>query len=82
MELAEQEYELPHHHILSRPVKGNTNPVYKLTFNYDFHLIKRDDVVSMRVDYTNLLEYWDEVTNTPTSKHKMRDAYREHLSKN
>lgn len=82
MELAEREYELPHHHILPRSVDGNPNPVYKLKFDYDFHLIKRDDVVNMRVDYTNLLGYWDELTNTPASKHKKRDAYQEHLTKN
>ncbi|KAL8964567.1 MAG: hypothetical protein Q9183_004364, partial [Haloplaca sp. 2 TL-2023] len=79
MELAEPQYQLPLHHVESRSLDGNKNPVYKMTFDYDFHLIKRDDVVNMRVDYTNLLGYWDDLTDEPVSKRK-RDMYADHLS--
>lgn len=79
MGLAEPEYQLPLHHVEARSVEGITGPVYKLKFDYDFHLIKRDDVVNMRVDFTNLLGYWDDLTDEPASK-KKRDAYAEHLS--
>ncbi|KAL9599868.1 MAG: hypothetical protein Q9219_003562 [cf. Caloplaca sp. 3 TL-2023] len=79
MELAEPEYQLPRHHVQSRSLAGNKSPVYKMKFDYDFHLIKRDDVVNMRVDFTNLLGYWDDLTDEPASK-KKRDAYADHLS--
>ena len=79
MELAETEYQLPLHHVEARSLEGNKNPVYKMKFDYDFHLIKRDDVVNMRVDFTNLLGYWDDVTDEPASK-KKRDLYAEHLT--
>ena len=80
MNIAEQEYMLPQHHIQARSVERNTNPVYKLKFDYDFHLIKRDDVVNIRVDFTNLLGYWDDITDVPSSKKSKREAYQEHLS--
>ncbi|KAL8942162.1 MAG: hypothetical protein Q9216_001809 [Gyalolechia sp. 2 TL-2023] len=76
---AEPEYQLPHHHVQSRSLEGNTSPVFKLKFDYNFHLIKRADVVNMRVDFTNLRGYWDELTDEPASK-KKRDAYTAHLS--
>ena len=79
MQLAEPEYQLPRHHVESRSLEGNTSPVYKLKFDYDFHLIKRDDVVNMRVDFTNLLGYWDDLTDEPASK-KKRDTNADHLS--
>ena len=79
MELAEPQYQLPLHHVEARSLDGNKTPVYKMTFDYDFHLIKRDDVVNMRVDYTNLLGYWDDLTDEPVSKRK-RDMYADHLS--
>lgn len=80
MELAEGDYQLPKHHIHSRSMEGNTNPVYKIKFDYDFHLIKRAEPVNMRVDFTNLLGYWDELTDEPASKKLKRDVYSEHLS--
>ncbi|KAL8707930.1 MAG: hypothetical protein Q9220_007112 [cf. Caloplaca sp. 1 TL-2023] len=79
MQLAEPEYQLPLHHMEARSLDGNKSPVYKLTFDYDFHLIKRDDVVNMRVDFTNLLGYWDYLTDEPARKRK-RDTYADHLS--
>lgn len=53
-------FELPKHHIESRHLKRNTHPIFKVDFDYDFHMIKRADgaTVNMRVDYTNLLPYW------------------------
>lgn len=77
---AEPEYELPSHHITSRSLDRNSNPVYKLTFDYDFHLIKRADPINMRVDYTNLLGYWDELTNIASDGTKKRSVQEEHLS--
>lgn len=68
IKIAEAGYQLPKHHIKARSAEANTNTVYKLKFDYDFHLIKRDDVVNMRVDFTNLLGYWDGITNTPAKK--------------
>ncbi|KAL8706621.1 MAG: hypothetical protein Q9201_000368 [Fulgogasparrea decipioides] len=79
MEIAESEYQLPLHHIQARSLDGNTSPVYKMKFDYNFHLIKRDEIVNMRVDFTNLLGYWDDLTDEPASK-KKRDLYAEHLS--
>ncbi|KAL5040855.1 hypothetical protein BDW71DRAFT_212703 [Aspergillus fruticulosus] len=70
MERAPESYQLPHHHIRARALENNDNDVFKLRFDYNFHLIKRDDgPINMRIDYTNLLPYWDEVTNSdPAAK--------------
>ncbi|KAL3435418.1 hypothetical protein BDV09DRAFT_185002 [Aspergillus tetrazonus] len=47
------------------------NGIYSLTFDYNFHLINgEDEQVDTPVDYTNLLPYWDEVTDSPASKRK------------
>ncbi|KAF7176523.1 hypothetical protein CNMCM7691_002841 [Aspergillus felis] len=63
--------DLPDWAIQKRDVSKNQNGIYSLTFDYNFHLIKRDDAqVNIRVDYTNLLPYWDEMTNSPASKRK------------
>ena len=43
MERAPNDYVLPHHHIRARSAEENDNEVYKLVFDYNFHLIKRDD---------------------------------------
>jgi hypothetical protein len=47
-----------------------------LKFNYNFHAIKRadDEKVFMRVDYTNLKDYWDEVTDESPTKKRKRSA--------
>ncbi|KAL8990145.1 MAG: hypothetical protein Q9169_008197, partial [Polycauliona sp. 2 TL-2023] len=66
MNVAEPEYELPLHHVEARSLEGNTGP--------------RDEVVNMRVDYTNLLGYWDDLTDKPANKKRKRDSYAEHLS--
>lgn len=65
-------YELPLHHLQKREAAGNQNGIYKVVFDYAFHEIKRDASVSgpvnLRVDYTNLLPYWKEMTNSPAGK--------------
>lgn len=64
-------FQLPDHHIRARELKGNTNAVYKVKYDYSFNLIRRaDDPVNLRVDYTNLLPYWDEMTDSDPSKRK------------
>jgi hypothetical protein len=72
-------YELPGHHARDRHIKRNTNIVYKVTYDYSFHLSKRAEEVKVRVDYTNLLTYWDTVTSVPKSKRK-RDVLGNDLS--
>ncbi|RLL93598.1 hypothetical protein CFD26_101115 [Aspergillus turcosus] len=63
--------DLPAWAAQKRDASGNQNGIYALTFDYDFHLIKRvDEQVNIRVDYTNLLPYWDEMTDSPASKRK------------
>jgi hypothetical protein len=49
--------------------------IYVLKFDYNFHLIQRadDGPVDMRIDYTNLEEYWKDVTNTPSNKKRSID---------
>lgn len=45
--------------------------MYELKFDYNFHAIKRDDEqVNIRVDYTNLIPYWDEMTDSPATRRK------------
>lgn len=43
LEPASDSYALPHHHIRARSMDQNDNDVYRLTFDYNFHHIKRDD---------------------------------------
>ncbi|KAI7407956.1 hypothetical protein KC336_g13253 [Hortaea werneckii] len=79
MEPAPRDHALPAQHIRARSLARNTNTVYALKFDYNFHLSKRDDPIEMRVDFTNLLEYWDEMTDAPaTKKRSLRDG---HVSK-
>lgn len=72
--------EFPPWIIRKRETTSNLNGVYVLTFDYNFHLIKRADgePVSMRIDYTNLAGYWDDITDEPASKAKRSTD--EHLS--
>jgi hypothetical protein len=52
--------------------------VYVVKFDYNFHLIRRDDgPVKMRVDFTNLEGYWDGITNATTKRKRSLD---EHVS--
>jgi hypothetical protein len=78
MELVDDSYSLPDHHVRKRSAQGNDNEVYRVVIDYNFYLIKRqDEPVNMRVDYTNLLDYWADVTDTPSRK---RSVTEEHLS--
>jgi len=71
MAQASQSYQLPHHHVRARSLENNENEVYELKIDYNFHLIKRDDgPINMRIDYTNLLPYWDEITDSDPSAKK------------
>lgn len=83
MTLADPEYQLPQHHLQSRSLEKNTNPVYKVTFDYAFDQIKRRDEepVNMRIDFTNLLGYWDKVTDEPVDgkRRRRRDDMHEHI---
>ncbi|RDW72386.1 uncharacterized protein DSM5745_07558 [Aspergillus mulundensis] len=61
--------DLPSWVVRKRDASENANGVYALTFDYDFHKIKREDTqVNIRVDYTNLLPYWEEITDSPSSR--------------
>ncbi|KAF3229694.1 hypothetical protein TWF106_000082 [Orbilia oligospora] len=64
--------DIPAHHKMKRSNENNNHTIYKLTFDYAFHLIKRDTTVHMRMDYTNLVRYWDEITDEPGPSKKKR----------
>lgn len=73
MKPAQDEYQLPDHHLQHRSLERNSNPVYEVKIDYNFHLIKHkrdDEPVNIRVDYTNLMGYWDEMTDSPASRVK------------
>lgn len=59
--------KLPSWAIRKRQLAGyERNGLYRIKIDYNFHLIKREDgPVNMRVDYTNLQNYWDDVTDEP-----------------
>ncbi|KAK0717316.1 hypothetical protein B0T26DRAFT_675641 [Lasiosphaeria miniovina] len=41
-------------------------PNHRMKIDYEFGAIKRDSgPVNMRIDFTNLLDYWEDVTDTP-----------------
>jgi chitinase len=66
-------YQLPDHHLHHRSLENINNPVYKVKIDYNFQDIKLkrdDDAVQIRVDYTNLLGYWDEMTGSPARRRK------------
>ncbi|KAJ5372784.1 hypothetical protein N7517_004790 [Penicillium concentricum] len=73
MKLAEDAFQLPGHHLQHRSLERISNPVYEVKVDYNFQDIKLkrdDDAVQIRVDYTNLMGYWDEMTNSPASRMK------------
>ncbi|GKZ26889.1 hypothetical protein AbraCBS73388_003278 [Aspergillus brasiliensis] len=86
IEPAHSSYELPAHHLAKRSAQDNNNPVYKIKIDYDFQAIKRDSgPINMRVDYTNLLDYWEDVTDTPATRRRKRSSNSvrdEHMSYN
>ncbi|OAA41490.1 Chitinase II [Beauveria brongniartii RCEF 3172] len=78
MEEASAEYQLPGHHSRKRAAQELQSKVWRIKIDYNFHAIKKDDgPVNMRVDFTNLIEYWDDVTDTPAkarAKRELRDG--------
>lgn len=78
MRLADESYQLPKHHIESRSLERNDNPIWVVKIDYNFQLIKRTSPVNIRVDYTNLLGYWGSITDSPPSSRK-RSVSDEHL---
>ncbi|KAK6358769.1 hypothetical protein TWF730_008088 [Orbilia blumenaviensis] len=59
------EDNLPENHRLKRIHDGNKGAVYNLTFDYDFHLVKRDETVNIRMEYTNIIQDQGKSTNNP-----------------
>lgn len=73
MKLADENFQLPEHHLHHRSMESISNPVYEVKIDYNFQDIKLkrdDDAVQIRIDYTNLMGYWDEMTNSPASRMK------------
>ncbi|WQF83340.1 Putative glycoside hydrolase family 18, catalytic domain, glycosyl hydrolase family 18 (GH18) active [Colletotrichum destructivum] len=72
MELASDGYQLPTHHVRHRSLDGlHDNPVYKVHIDYNFNMVRQDrGPVQIRVDYTNLLGYWKELTDSKPSRVK------------
>ncbi|KAH7122764.1 hypothetical protein B0J11DRAFT_551302 [Dendryphion nanum] len=64
-----EERKLPKYHLKKRSFTEHTSKVYSLKFDYDFAAIKRQDAtVNVRIDYTNLVPYWDEMTGKKSGK--------------
>ncbi|KAJ5715268.1 uncharacterized protein N7483_012449 [Penicillium malachiteum] len=60
---------------LKRQSQDNQNAAYKIKIDYKFQAIKRDSgAINMRVDYTNLLDYWEDATNTPATLRRKRST--------
>ena len=67
MQPAPVHYILPRHHVRKRSAQELNSKVWRMVIDYEFGAIKRDDgPVNMRVDFTNLLDYWEDVTDTPS----------------
>lgn len=62
------ESHLPDYHIGRRALRKERSMVYKLVFDYAFDLIKRQTPVNIRVDYTNVIGYWDAFTGPKSGK--------------
>lgn len=58
---------LPKHHLEHRSIDNlDGNPVYEVKIDYAFHEVRQDrGNVNIRVDFTNLLGYWEELTDSP-----------------
>lgn len=74
MEPAPDDYQLPEHHVKHRSTDDiDENPVYEVKVDYDFAAVRQDrGHVNIRVDYTNLMEYWDEVTSAPAKRSRIK----------
>ncbi|KAH8889137.1 hypothetical protein GQ53DRAFT_653194, partial [Thozetella sp. PMI_491] len=80
LELAPPHYNLPRHHVRRRASEELRSMVWRMVIDYNFSAIKRDDgPVNMRVDFTNMLDYWEDVTDTPAKvRRELQDG--QHLS--
>ncbi|EUC40752.1 glycoside hydrolase family 18 protein [Bipolaris oryzae ATCC 44560] len=66
---------LPAWAIPKRGLTACKNGIYVLNLDYNFHLIKRDDKpVNLRVDYTNILSYWDGIIDSRSKSRKLGKA--------
>ncbi|KAJ5000686.1 hypothetical protein K4K48_002347, partial [Colletotrichum sp. SAR 10_66] len=70
------DYQLPKHHLQHRSLDGiHDNPVYEVKVDYNFHLARQDrGLVQIRVDFTNLLGYWSELTDSEADGNTARRA--------
>ncbi|KAK9413532.1 hypothetical protein SUNI508_11854 [Seiridium unicorne] len=52
--------------------RDTTEEEYELTTDYDLAAAAEEEkgAVNFRIDYTNLLEYWDEITDTPAERRR------------
>ncbi|KAF2119716.1 hypothetical protein BDV96DRAFT_642728 [Lophiotrema nucula] len=63
------ELQLPEYHVRKRSSTNHTSPVYRVVFDYDFAAIRRTGSnVNIRIDYTNLVPYWDTMTGEKSPK--------------
>jgi hypothetical protein len=67
MELVDESV-LPDYHLGKRALQREHSQVYKLVFDYAFDRIKRSTPVNLRVDYTNIANYWDTMTGLKSGK--------------
>ncbi|EGX88796.1 bacteriodes thetaiotaomicron symbiotic chitinase, putative [Cordyceps militaris CM01] len=68
---AETHQRLPRHHLEHRAAASLHGPVYEVKIDYAFHEIVPKDAnkpVRMRVDFTNLHGYWDEMDEAEPDK--------------
>ncbi|KAI8153671.1 hypothetical protein K4K49_008338 [Colletotrichum sp. SAR 10_70] len=72
------DYQLPKHHLQHRSLDGiYDNPVYEVKADYNFNLARQDrGPVQIRVDFTNLLGYWSELTDSEADGNTARRAKR------
>ena len=66
---------IPRHHFEHRSKERlNDNPLWKIKIDYNFHLARQDrGKVKIRVDYSNLLGYWKEITDSPAERRRKRN---------
>ena len=69
-------YTLPRHHLRKRAAQELGSTVWRMEIDYEFGAIKRSSgPVNMRVDFTNMLDYWEDVTDTPAkARRELRDS--------
>ncbi|KAJ5096660.1 hypothetical protein N7456_007381 [Penicillium angulare] len=71
------ETDLTDFHIRKRALEQHDSVVYNLTIDYRFELIRREDsTVNVRIDYTNLVPYWDEMTGSDSDSGKTKRELR------